>query len=162
MISPPKRWFRRGDTRTSVDYFGNKWDPSQELCVRWLAWINSEITFQQWLSSWPIRNNSYQYYMEYVTASAQGMAYILKYALIVNVSYCEAQNNYTMEYEYLITSNSSKIDRSMVFCRILYELSDLLCICWGQSYGIIYVLKWILLLIIRFPLILQTLKPHTL
>ena len=66
-----------------------------------------------------------------------------------NVSYCEAQNNNTMEYEYLITSNSSKTDRSVVFCGIqyykdwpynnsYYDLVLRVCTCWGQSYGIIH------------------------
>ena len=58
----------------------------------------------------------------------------------IGVSYCEAQNNYTMEYEYLITSNASKIDRSVVFCGIQYD--DLpgrqVCTCWGQSYAMIH------------------------
>ena len=53
-----------------------------------------------------------------------------------NVSYCEAQNNYTMEYEYLITSNSSKIDRSVVICGVAYYQPPPY-LCWGQSYGII-------------------------
>ena len=63
----------------------------------------------------------------------------------IRVSYnCDAQNNYTMEYEYLITSNASKIDRSVVFCGIKYydwtyhhDRVLPVCTCWGQSYGII-------------------------
>ena len=54
-----------------------------------------------------------------------------------NVSYCEAQNNYTMEYEYLIASNSSKIDRSVVICGVHAFHDWPPHICWGQSYGII-------------------------
>ena len=60
----------------------------------------------------------------------------------IRVNYCDAQNNYIMEYEYLITSNASKIDRSVVFCGIKYYYSHNYygqeCTCWGQSYGIIY------------------------
>ena len=57
---------------------------------------------------------------------------------IVNVSNCEAQNNYTMEYEYLITSNSFKIDRSVVICGVdAFHDWPLHILCWGQSYGII-------------------------
>ena len=50
-----------------------------------------------------------------------------------NVSNCEAQNNYTMEYEYLITSNSSKIDRSVVICGVHAFHDWPPHICWGQS-----------------------------
>ena len=57
-----------------------------------------------------------------------------------NVSYCDAQKNYTMEYEYLITSNSSKINHSVVMCGVNtshvsppYSSHT----CWGQSHGII-------------------------
>ena len=59
----------------------------------------------------------------------------------IHASYCEAQNNYTMEYEYLITSDASKIDRSVVFCGITYYDWPYRqeCTCWGQSYGILYV-----------------------
>jgi hypothetical protein len=60
-----------------------------------------------------------------------------------NVSYCEERNNYTMEYEYLITSDSSEIARSVVI--ILCGVEAFIwqspyhqhCRCWGQSYGII-------------------------
>ena len=58
------------------------------------------------------------------------------------ISYCEAQNNYIMEYEYLITSNASKSDCSVVFCGNKYYYShndyNQVCTCWGQSYGIIH------------------------
>ena len=54
-----------------------------------------------------------------------------------NVSYCEAQNNNTMEYEYLITSNSSKIDCSVVICGVKAFHDWPPHTCWGQSYGII-------------------------
>ena len=65
----------------------------------------------------------------------------------IRVSYFDVQNNYTMEYEYLITSNASKIDRSVVFCGIKHynvmyyndqPYYDQACTCWGQSYGIIH------------------------
>ena len=57
----------------------------------------------------------------------------------IRISYCEAQNNHTMEYEYLITSNASKINRSVVFCGIEYnDWPHRVCTCWGQSYGIIH------------------------
>ena len=45
-----------------------------------------------------------------------------------------------MEYEYLITSNSSKINRSVVICGVNAFHDSLpysLHTCWGQSYGII-------------------------
>ena len=56
-------------------------------------------------------------------------------------SHCEAQNNYTMEFEYIVTTNASTIDRSVVVCGVS-EFDDwppnLQCTCWGQSYGIIH------------------------
>ena len=52
-----------------------------------------------------------------------------------NVSYCEAQNNYTMEFEYLIYSNSSLINHAIVACGVVHLFTNPPC--WGQSYGII-------------------------
>jgi hypothetical protein len=57
-----------------------------------------------------------------------------------NISYCDAQNNYTMDYEFLITSNSSEINNSVVVCGVnaFHDWSPYSRhICWGQSYGII-------------------------
>ena len=59
---------------------------------------------------------------------------------IGDLSHCEAQNNYTMEFEYLIIANASTIARSVVICGV--EFHDWppysQHICWGQSYGIIH------------------------
>ena len=52
-----------------------------------------------------------------------------------NRNSCEAQNNYTMEFEYLIYSRSSKIDRSVVTCGVTLPTPPYMC--WGQSYGLI-------------------------
>ena len=52
-----------------------------------------------------------------------------------NVSFCEAQNNYTMEFEYLIYSNSSLINHAIVACGVVHPFTNPPC--WGQSYGII-------------------------
>ena len=56
-----------------------------------------------------------------------------------NISKCEAQNNYTMEFEYLIHSNNSNIDRAVLQCgvRIFSFTNPLISLCWGQSHGII-------------------------
>ena len=54
-----------------------------------------------------------------------------------HISCCEAQNNYTMEFEYLIYSNSSIIDRALVICGATYFTPLIYSLCWGQSYGII-------------------------
>ena len=59
--------------------------------------------------------------------------------LLGNVSYCEAQNNYTMEFEYLFYSNSSNIDCSVVVCGVILcdqPLQYSSHLCWGQSFGI--------------------------
>ena len=52
---------------------------------------------------------------------------------------CDVHNNYTMEFEYLIYSNTSEIDRSVVTCGVkfrahLYQNND---VCWGNMFGII-------------------------
>ena len=52
-----------------------------------------------------------------------------------HISSCEAQNNYTMEFEYLIYSNSSKIDRAVLQCGVVHSITNHPC--WGLSYGII-------------------------
>ena len=58
---------------------------------------------------------------------------------IGDFSHCEAQNNYTMEFEYLITANTSKINHSVVICGVVFHdwPPYLQHTCWGQSYGII-------------------------
>ena len=57
-----------------------------------------------------------------------------------NVSNCEPQNNYTMEFEYFIYSNDSNlIDRAVVVCgvQVVDQNTSSSHICLGQSYGII-------------------------
>ena len=51
------------------------------------------------------------------------------------ISSCEAQNNYTMEFEYLIYSNSSDINRAVLQCGVVHPHTNPPC--WGSSYGII-------------------------
>ena len=55
--------------------------------------------------------------------------------LFSGISNCGAHNNYTMEFEYLIYSNSSKIDRAVLQCGVVYPFTNPPC--WGQSYVII-------------------------
>ena len=51
------------------------------------------------------------------------------------ISSCEAQNNYIMEFEYLIYSSSSDIDRAVVLCGVVHPFTSPPC--WGQAYGIV-------------------------
>ena len=67
----------------------------------------------------------------YISSSRDGL-YEIHYR---NVSSCEAQNNYTMEFEYLLYSNSSSINRAVVICGVIQF--SIHTPCWGQSYGII-------------------------
>ena len=74
------------------------------------------------------------------SSSRDGLSYKVHYT---SVSYCEEQNNYTMEFEYLIYSNSFKINHAVVKCGV--RLIDWHMFtnysrhtCWGQSYGMIY------------------------
>ena len=52
-----------------------------------------------------------------------------------NISHCDAQNNHTMKYTFLIYSTSSKIDHAVLVCGITYSPVDTPC--WGQTNGII-------------------------
>ena len=62
-------------------------------------------------------------------------AYGLYEIFFSGISSCEAHNNYTMEFEYLIYSNSFKIDRAVLQCGVIHPFTNPPC--WGQSYGII-------------------------
>ena len=53
------------------------------------------------------------------------------------ISSCEAQNNYTMEFEYLIYSNSSDIDGAVLQCGVRSFINQARGPCLGQSIGII-------------------------
>ena len=56
-----------------------------------------------------------------------------------HISYCEAQNNCTMEFEFLIYSNSSKLDQSVLQCGVvcIHPSTSLPIVSLGQAYGII-------------------------
>ena len=71
----------------------------------------------------------------YISSSRDGL-YEIHYR---NVSSCEAQNNYTMEFEYLIYSNSSIIDRALAICGAIIYFTPFInySLCWGQLFGII-------------------------
>ena len=78
------------------------------------------------------------HYLDGVTDaySRDGLYFEIQYK---NISSCEAQNNYTMEFEYLIYSNTSKIDRSVVTCGIIfrahpYQTND---VRWGNMFGVV-------------------------
>ena len=51
-----------------------------------------------------------------------------------NISHCGAQNNYTMKFNFLIYSTSSKIDHAVLVCGVMYSVDTP---CWGQTNGII-------------------------
>ena len=77
------------------------------------------------------------YYVDRVDAySSNGLYFEIHYK---NVSYCNVQNNYTMEFEYLIYSNTSKIDRSVVTCGIQFSVypNQTDDVCWGDTFGIV-------------------------
>ena len=70
------------------------------------------------------------------TYSLNGLYFEVHYQ---NFSHCNVQNNYTMEFEYLIYSNTSEIDRSVVTCGVkfrahLYQNNS---ICWGNMFEIV-------------------------
>ena len=50
-----------------------------------------------------------------------------------DISYCDAQNDHTMEFEFLIYSNSSKIDCAKLKCGVIHSSLP----CWGQIYATI-------------------------
>lgn len=52
-----------------------------------------------------------------------------------NISHCDAQNNYTMKFNFVVYSTSSKIDHAVLVCGVMYSPIDTPC--WGQTNGII-------------------------
>ena len=88
--------------------------------------------------------------MSLITSQGQfniilGAGVTIRDGLYVNFStygYCGAQDNYTMEFEYYIYSNSSDIDGAVLRCGVdigVYAQSSgfIHHECWGQSIGII-------------------------
>ena len=63
------------------------------------------------------------------------------YEILFNlISTCEAHNNYTMEFEYLIYSSNSNIDRTILQCGVSifsFTNSNVPVLCWGQTHGTI-------------------------
>ena len=70
------------------------------------------------------------------TYSLNGLYFEVDYQ---NFSHCNVQNNYTMEFEYLIYSNTSEIDRSVVTCGVKFRahLHQNNNVCWGDTFGIV-------------------------
>ena len=63
------------------------------------------------------------------------------YEILFNlISMCEAHNNHTMKFEYLIYSNNSNIDGAVLQCGVFVRHSPIANppeLCWGQTHGII-------------------------